>query len=211
MKETFNKIIKMFTSDVTFISSRSSTERTLDCRSSWAQCRNSIKASAPSFKEPPLHSTPFFMSGWHHYNNHTLEPFHELNLDSQRVNKLASKLHILSVDYAAKLVYNRRAHSSTVINSHQERLPGQACNPPHPHSFPCSLVEEFYATVRCRLLHYTKLPWREIKTTNGLQALTKAKQREEASAKSISQRAQMGTPTSQSTSWRGGGGKNNPS
>jgi hypothetical protein len=34
MKETFNKIIKMFTSDVTFISSRSSTERTLDCRSS---------------------------------------------------------------------------------------------------------------------------------------------------------------------------------
>jgi len=47
---------------------------------------------------------------------------------------------------------------------------------------------------------YTKLPWREIKTKNGLQALTKAKQRKEASAKSISQRAQMGTPTSQSTS-----------
>ena len=135
MKETFNKIIKMFTSDVTFISSRSSTERTLDCRSSWAQCRNSIKASAPSFKEPPLHSTPFFMSGWHHYNNHTLEPFHELNLDSQRVNKLASKLHILSVDYAAKLVYNRRAHSSTVINSHQEPVSGQACNPLDPHWF----------------------------------------------------------------------------
>jgi hypothetical protein len=33
---------------------------------------------------------------------------------------------------------------------------------------------------------YTKLPWREIKTKNGLQALTKAKQRKEASAKSIS-------------------------
>ena len=35
--------------------------------------------------------------------------------------------------------------------------------------------------------HYTKLPWREIKTKTGLQALTKAKQRKEASAKSISQ------------------------
>ena len=43
----------------------------------------------------------------------------------------------------------------------------------------------FYATVRCRLRHYTKLPWREIKTKNGLQALTKAKQRKEASAKSV--------------------------
>ena len=33
--------------------------------------------------------------------------------------------------------------------------------------------------------HYTKLPWREIKTKTGLQALTKAKQRKEASAKSV--------------------------
>jgi len=45
--------------------------------------------------------------------------------------------------------------------------------------------KRFYATVRCRLCHYTKLPWREIKTKNGLQALTKAKQRKEASAKSV--------------------------
>ena len=45
----------------------------------------------------------------------------------------------------------------------------------------------FYATVRCRLCHYTKLPWREIKTKNGLQALKKATQRKEASGKSISQ------------------------
>jgi hypothetical protein len=43
----------------------------------------------------------------------------------------------------------------------------------------------FYATVRCRLCHYTKLPWRETKTKNGLQAFTKAKQRKEASAKSV--------------------------
>jgi len=46
----------------------------------------------------------------------------------------------------------------------------------------------FYATVRCRLRHYTKLPWREIKnrdteTKNGLQALKKAKQRKEARTK----------------------------
>jgi len=44
---------------------------------------------------------------------------------------------------------------------------------------------QFLATVCCRLRHYTKLPWREIKTKNGLQALTKAKQRKEASAKSV--------------------------
>jgi hypothetical protein len=31
----------------------------------------------------------------------------------------------------------------------------------------------------------TQVPWREIKTKNGLQALTKAKQRKEASAKSV--------------------------
>jgi len=34
---------------------------------------------------------------------------------------------------------------------------------------------------------YTKLPWRETKTKNGLQALTKAKQRKEARSKSMSQ------------------------
>jgi hypothetical protein len=35
------------------------------------------------------------------YNNHTLEHFKELGLDSQRVKKLASKLHVHSVNYAA--------------------------------------------------------------------------------------------------------------
>ena len=87
--------------------------------------------------------------------------------------------------------------------------------------------DRFYATVRCRLFHHTKLPWREIKTKNGLQALTKAKQRKEASAKSVrpakplqlfsqqglynskkqaaspkvrTKRVQMVTPTSHSTS-----------
>jgi hypothetical protein len=38
-----------------------------------------------------------------------------------------------SVNFAAKLVHIRRALSSTVINSHQEPVSGQACNPPDPH------------------------------------------------------------------------------
>jgi hypothetical protein len=51
------------------------------------------------------------------YNTHTLKPFKELGLDSQRVKKLASKLYVHSVNFAAKLVHTRRALSSTVINS----------------------------------------------------------------------------------------------
>jgi len=67
------------------------------------------------------------------YKTHTLKPFKELGLDSQRVEKLASKLHVHSVKFAAKLVHTRRALSSTVINSHQKPDSGQACNPPDPH------------------------------------------------------------------------------
>jgi len=67
------------------------------------------------------------------YNTHTLKPFKDLGLDSQRVKKLASKLHVHSVDFAAKLVHTRRALSSTVINSHLEPVSGQVCNPPDPH------------------------------------------------------------------------------
>ena len=57
------------------------------------------------------------------YNTHTLKPFKELALDSQRVNKLASKLHVHPANFAAKIVHNRRALSGTVINSNQEVLP----------------------------------------------------------------------------------------
>jgi hypothetical protein len=68
------------------------------------------------------------------YNNHTLEPFKkELGLDSQRVKKLASKLHVQSVNNAAKLVHTRLALSDTIIDSHQETVSGQACCPPDPH------------------------------------------------------------------------------
>ena len=63
------------------------------------------------------------------YNNHTLEPFKELGLESQRVKKLASKLHVHSVNFAAKLVHNRRALSSTII----DYVSGHACNPSDPH------------------------------------------------------------------------------
>jgi len=75
-----------------------------------------------------------------------VKPFKELGLDSQRVKKLASKLHVHSVNFAAKLVHTRRALSSTVINSHQEPVSGKACNPPDPHWFLLSFfaVEELY-------------------------------------------------------------------
>jgi len=63
------------------------------------------------------------------YNNHTLEPFKELGLDSQRVKELVSKLRVHSVNYAAKLVHTRRALDNTIINCHQETVSGQACKP----------------------------------------------------------------------------------
>jgi hypothetical protein len=45
-----------------------------------------------------------------------------MDLDSQRVKKLAFKLHVHSVNVAAKLVYTRRALSSTVINIIRSRF-----------------------------------------------------------------------------------------
>ena len=54
------------------------------------------------------------------YNTHTLKPFKELGLDSQRVKKLVSKLHVHSVNLAAKLVQTRRPFPvllSTLIRS----------------------------------------------------------------------------------------------
>ena len=70
-----------------------------------------------------------------YYNTHTLKPFKDLGLDSQRVKKLATKLHVHSVNFAAKLVHTGRALSNTVIDSHQEPVSGQACNPLDPHWF----------------------------------------------------------------------------
>jgi hypothetical protein len=62
--------------------------------------------------------------------------------------RLASKHHVHSVKYAAKLVHTRRALSSTNINSRQETLSGQK---PVTLLIPIDLflsllVEEFYGT-----------------------------------------------------------------
>jgi hypothetical protein len=56
------------------------------------------------------------------------------------------KLHVHSVNFAAKLVHIRCALPSTVINSHQEPVLGQACNPLDPHWIPFFAVEELYGT-----------------------------------------------------------------
>jgi hypothetical protein len=46
-----------------------------------------------------------------------------------------SSMCTLWTSAAAKLVHTRRALSSTVINSLQEPVSGQACNPLDPHWF----------------------------------------------------------------------------
>jgi len=67
------------------------------------------------------------------YNTEALEPFKDLGLDSQRLTVFASKLDVHFVNYAAKLAHTRCALSSTIINSLQATVSGQACNPPDPH------------------------------------------------------------------------------
>jgi transcriptional regulator of met regulon len=60
------------------------------------------------------------------YNTHTLKPFKELGLDSQRVKKLASKLPVHFVNFAANLVHTRRALSillSILIRSRFQAKP----------------------------------------------------------------------------------------
>jgi len=137
-------------SNVTFTSLISSTVRTLDRRTSWAPHRDSIKASALSSKEPPLASTQSFWEWMAPYTTITrwsLLRSWVLIFNDLRLKKLVFMLHVHSVIYAAKLVHTRRALSSTIINSHQETISGQACTPLDPHwFFSCSLVEEFYDT-----------------------------------------------------------------
>ncbi len=66
---------------------------------------------------------------------HTLVPLKSLSLDSQRVKKLALKLHAHSVHYAHKLVQTRRSlEHSPYLHTNQERYAGlSAHNPPDPH------------------------------------------------------------------------------
>ena len=95
------------------------------------------------------------------YNTHNLKPFKELGLDSQRVKKLASKLHVHFVNFAAKLVHTRRALTSTVVNSHQqEPVSGQACNPLNPHwlFLPFSRWRS-YAVLSTKVATFPLLTW----------------------------------------------------
>jgi hypothetical protein len=108
--------------NVTSTSPRSCTVRTLDRRTSWAPHRNSIKASAPSFKEPPLLSTPSF---WVWVVPSTAKNTRWSLLRSWVLILKESrnfKLHVHSVNHAAKLVHTRHALSSTVINSRRSHV-----------------------------------------------------------------------------------------
>ena len=116
-------------------SSRSSIVKTLDCKyCEDTRLQNQLSATQEQHKGlryPPHH---LFGSEWHHLQQSHPEAFQKLSLlDSQRVKKLDSKLHVHFVNFAAKLVHTRRALSSTIINSHQEPVSGQACNPLDPH------------------------------------------------------------------------------
>ncbi len=69
------------------------------------------------------------------YIPHTLVPLRSLGLDSQRVKKLALKLHAHSVHYAHKLVQTRRSlERSPHLQTNQERSASfSARKPPDPH------------------------------------------------------------------------------
>ncbi len=64
-----------------------------------------------------------------------LVPLKSLSLDSQRVKKLALKLHAHSVHYAHKLVQTRRflEHSPHLQTNQEKSASLSARNPPDPH------------------------------------------------------------------------------
>jgi len=116
--------------------SRSSTVKTLDLRTSWTPQRNSTKTFATFSKESPLLSTSSF---WVWAAPSTTLTIWSLSRNWVSILKELKSLPPSSMctpmNFAAKLVNTRRALSSTVINSHQEPVSGQACNPPDPHWF----------------------------------------------------------------------------
>jgi hypothetical protein len=112
--------------NVTSTTSRSRSVKTLDLTANWlSAAQKQHDLHHPSTSLCTLHTILLERNGTI-YNNHTLEPFKELGLDSQRIEKLASNLHVHFVNYAVKLVHTRRALSSTIINSHQELVSNQA-------------------------------------------------------------------------------------
>jgi hypothetical protein len=80
------------------------------------------------------------------YNNDALEPCNELGLESQRVKKFASKLHVHSVNYTAELIHTRCVLSSilTAIRTRFQVKPATLLIPIDLFSF--LLVEECYGT-----------------------------------------------------------------
>ena len=92
---------------------------------------------------PPHHP---FGSGWHHLQHHTLKPIKELSRDSQKVEELASKLHVHSSNYAAKLVHTRHALSSTIINTSGDGVSSSLQPLLVPIDLFLVVVEFFYST-----------------------------------------------------------------
>ena len=123
--------------------------KTLDCKyCEDTRLQNQLSATQEQHKGlryPPHH---LFGSEWHHLQQSHPEAFQKLSLlDSQRVKKLDSKLHVHFVNFAAKLVHTRRALSSTIINSHQEPVQAKPATLFIPLIFPFLFaVEELYGT-----------------------------------------------------------------
>jgi len=136
-----------------FTSLRSSTVKTLDRKTSWAPRRDSIKASAPPFKEPPFLSTPSFWE-WVAAST-TITRWSLLRswvLILQELTILPpSFMFILSIPLPNLSIPDSHALSRTIINSHQETVSGQACNPPDPHW-------SFFLPIGGGVLQYPVLP-----------------------------------------------------
>ena len=121
---------------VTSTSSRSSIVRTPDLRTSWTPQRNKDLCNILQGASVTLHiillvwvAPSTTLTLWSLSRNWVL-----ILKELTRVNKRqASMLHVHSVNFAAKLVHTRRALSSSIINTHQEPVSCQACNPPDPH------------------------------------------------------------------------------
>jgi len=97
--------------NMAFTSSKSSTVRTQDLRTSWAPRRNNMKASAPSFEEPLLSSSPSFGEWVSLSTTITRQSLLRSRvLILKELRNLLPSFMFRSVNYAAKLVHTRRAY-----------------------------------------------------------------------------------------------------
>jgi len=107
------------------------TVRTLDRRTSWAPRRNSIKASAPFFKEPPLPSKPSFW-GW-------VTPCTAITRWSLSRNWVSILKELRSLPPSSMCTLWTLLLNLSIPD-------GQACNPLDPHFPLLFAVEELYGT-----------------------------------------------------------------